>query len=198
MATVETGWLDDPDLRRQSPAVAARALRDNPMTMAASSDPLERFEFLHQAFGDLLTHEDGILAAAHTCGALLGVAASSTPGRCIAATLPVDDRSRRPPGAGASALVRLWHVGSVMADHDLAEDHCHVGPVGVEPGFQGMGIGSRMMGVLCGRFDDRHEVAWLETDKQENVRFYQSFGFEVLEEVPVLSFTFWFMRRAPR
>jgi hypothetical protein len=28
------------------------------------------------------------------------------------------------------------HVGSVMAEQDLPDDHWHVGPVGVEPGFQ--------------------------------------------------------------
>ena len=82
-----------------------------------------------------------------------------------------------------------------MAVHDLVETHWHVGPVGVEPGFQGMGLGRAAMRLLCDEFDEHHRLAWLETDKPENVRFYIGLGFEVAEEVSMLTSRFWFMRR---
>jgi len=42
MAAVETVRLDDDKDRIQSNGVSARALRDNPMTLAVSADPLVR------------------------------------------------------------------------------------------------------------------------------------------------------------
>jgi len=112
--------------------------------------------------------------------------------------LPPASRLVAAPPPAATDLQRFWYSGSVMAAHDLPEPHCHVGPVGVEPGFQGRRMGGAAMGLLCDRFDQRAEVAWLETDKPENVRFYVALGFDVVEEAPMLSATFCFMRRAPR
>jgi ribosomal protein S18 acetylase RimI-like enzyme len=114
--------------------------------------------------------------------------------------LPPPARQLDEPGPDAGDLDRWLHVGSVMAVHDLPDEHWHVGPVGVEPGFQGRGLGHAVMRLLCDRFDARGDVGWLETDKVENVRFYVSLGFEVVEEVPVLGdrFRWWFMRRDPR
>ena len=54
------------------------------------------------------------------------------------------------------------------------------------------------MRMLCDHIDDCGDLAWLETDKIENVRFYTSLGFELVSEVPVLSTSCWFMRREPR
>ena len=51
------------------------------------------------------------------------------------------------------------------------------------------------MRLLCDEFDQFHRLAWLETDKPENVRFYIGLGFEVVAEAPMLSSHFWFMRR---
>ncbi len=54
------------------------------------------------------------------------------------------------------------------------------------------------MGLLCDELDTHGRVAWLETDKPENVRFYIGLGFEVADEEPILSVPNWFMRRDPR
>ena len=39
--------------------------------------------------------------------------------------------------------------------------------------------------------------AYLETDKRENVRLYQRFGFTVVESAEVLGIPNWFMSRVP-
>ena len=93
---------------------------------------------------------------------------------------------------------RFLHFGSTLAAHDLEEPHWHVGPVGVEPGFQSMGFGRAAMRLLCDEFDQHGRVSWLETAKPENVRFYIGLGFEVVAESPMLSSHLWFMRRQPR
>jgi ribosomal protein S18 acetylase RimI-like enzyme len=109
--------------------------------------------------------------------------------------LPAEVRTLDAPTPDATDADRFLYSGSVMAVHDLLEPHWHVGPVGVEPGFQGMGMGRAAMRLLCDEFDERRRLAWLETDKPENLRFYIGLGFEVVEEVPMLTSRFWFMRR---
>jgi len=73
-----------------------------------------------------------------------------------------------------------------------------VGPVGVEPGFQSMGMGRAAMRLLCDEFDEYGRLSWLKTVKPGNVRFYRGLGYEVVDESPMLSAHLWFMRRPPR
>jgi GNAT superfamily N-acetyltransferase len=93
---------------------------------------------------------------------------------------------------------RARHTVSVMCEHDPDERHIHVGPVGVEPGVQGLGVGAAMLGRIGDLLDAEGEVAWLETDKPENVVFYRRHGFDVAVEERRLGFPIWFMRRTPR
>jgi hypothetical protein len=44
----------------------------------------------------------------------------------------------------------------------------------------------------------RRLTGWLETDKAENVRLYERFGYVVEEEAEVLGVPNWFMRRPGR
>jgi hypothetical protein len=46
--------------------------------------------------------------------------------------------------------------------------------------------------------DDCGMLLYLETDKSENVPFYQKFGFTVVAEADVLGVPNWFMSRAAR
>ena len=64
--------------------------------------------------------------------------------------------------------------------------------------LQGQGIGSILLAEHCRRLDDRgDEVGYLETDKPENVRFYEKQGYRVIGEAPALGVPSWFMRREP-
>jgi hypothetical protein len=51
-----------------------------------------------------------------------------------------------------------------------------------------------MITDFCSRLDAR-ALAYLETDKAENVRLYQRFGFKVVAEAEVLGVRNWFMSR---
>jgi predicted N-acetyltransferase YhbS len=82
-----------------------------------------------------------------------------------------------------------------VGKHDLAEPHWHLGPVGVEPTLQGQGIGTALMEEYCARLDNLAAVGYLETDKAQNVAFYEKFGFRTIAEAPVLGTPNWFMRR---
>jgi hypothetical protein len=54
------------------------------------------------------------------------------------------------------------------------------------------------MEVFRAQMDAVGEAAYLETDKPENVRFYERFGFEVVGEEEVLGVPNWFMIRPAR
>jgi ribosomal protein S18 acetylase RimI-like enzyme len=113
--------------------------------------------------------------------------------------LLLDERVRLAPvmlrefGLGATLRVSTWL--SAWAKSDPAEAHWHFGPIGVDPDAQGRGIGRRMLDVYCAELDDTAAVGFLETDKPENVRFYQKFSFEVVKEIKVIGVSTYLMTR---
>ena len=66
--------------------------------------------------------------------------------------------------------------------HDPVEQHWHLGPIGVLPAHQGLGVGSILMDRFCKEVDACKANAYLETDSDRNVRFYEKFGFKVVSE----------------
>jgi GNAT superfamily N-acetyltransferase len=86
---------------------------------------------------------------------------------------------------------------AAWSKHDPGEPHVHLGPIGVTPELQGCGIGSQMLSVYCEGLDVAGNPGYLETDKPENVRLYERFGFEVQDEAELLGLPNWFMWRAP-
>jgi ribosomal protein S18 acetylase RimI-like enzyme len=98
---------------------------------------------------------------------------------------------------GPAALVRLAQWTEVCTERDPLQPHWHLGPIAVEPAFQGTGIGSRLMEACCAQMDQERTMAYLETDKAENVHFYRKFGFRTVGEIDILGRTNWFMSREP-
>jgi ribosomal protein S18 acetylase RimI-like enzyme len=68
------------------------------------------------------------------------------------------------------------------AKHDPVEQHWHLGPIGVLPNHQGLGVGTILMDRFCKEADACRAKAYLETDFDKNVRFYEKFGFKVVSE----------------
>jgi hypothetical protein len=54
-----------------------------------------------------------------------------------------------------------------------------------------------MLNAFCGLVDGTCTPSYLETDKRENIRLYQRFGFTVVESAEVLGIPNWFMSRVP-
>jgi GNAT superfamily N-acetyltransferase len=99
---------------------------------------------------------------------------------------------------GALHALRISAWLSAWAAHDPTTPHSHLGPIGVAPDARGRRIGHALMERYC-EDADRHRLdGYLETDRAENVAFYQRFGFETLVTAPVLGVTNYFMRRDAR
>ena len=94
-------------------------------------------------------------------------------------------------------LPRAMAWVSAWSKRDPSEPHVHLGPIGVDPVLQGRGIGSQMLAEYCDRLDLAGNAGYLETDKPQNVRLYERFGFEVASQAFVLGVQNWFMWREP-
>ncbi len=63
------------------------------------------------------------------------------------------------------------------------------------PEYRGKGIGSRLMQIFCKQVDSCSAMAYLETDLDENVRFYDKFGFKVVSESRIFNIENRYMTR---
>jgi ribosomal protein S18 acetylase RimI-like enzyme len=200
----ETGSVEVRDLRSAEVAeavgVLARGMRDNPLHVAAYGDDPERRLRCHarlmRGLFRVFRAQQPICAIRD--GRLVGVTAVAPGGTCQPTA---GQRLRLLPSVvalGPQTAARVGKWISIWAKHDPDETHVHLGPLAVDAHVQGQGIGSLMMQEHCRRLDGTSEVGYLETDKPENVRFYERFGFEVIGEESVLGVPNWFMRRPPQ
>jgi ribosomal protein S18 acetylase RimI-like enzyme len=179
--------------------VLTRGMLDNPLHVAAFGEDAvarqRRLLRLFAAAASILDWNQTMLAARDTAGHIVGVCGYSLPGHCQPTTM---QRLRMLPatiGLGLRPASRVLQWMDAWAHHDLAEPHWHLGPVAVDAGLQGRGIGLQLLAEFCTRADAATATAWLETAKAVNVRFYQRFGFETVGEEPVLGTTSWYMIR---
>jgi ribosomal protein S18 acetylase RimI-like enzyme len=136
--------------------------------------------------------------------AVLGAAVWLPPGayprgaRRDAISLVHDLRSVHLLGSRAFAGVRLY--GAIDRAHRRVEEpHWYLALLGTDPGWQRRGVGSALVTAVLERADQDQTLAYLETQKPENIPWYRRHGFEVVDELrppgcPVM----WAMRRDPR
>jgi ribosomal protein S18 acetylase RimI-like enzyme len=199
--TKSTAATEIRDLRHdeidEAVGVIARGMRDNPLHIAAyGDDPARRLHchaILAAGLFRVASAQEPIVAT-HD-GKIVGVTGAAPPGTCQPsprqrlALLPSLARL----GPRTAARVGKWFA--TWAEHDPDEPHVHLGPLAVDLHLQGQGIGSLIMEEHCRRLDEANLVGYLETDKPENVRFYERFGYEVVGEASVIGVPNWFMRR---
>lgn len=105
----------------------------------------------------------------------------------------------------ASALVRgrnrmkALDILNEMDKLHPSEPHWYLAAIGVDPKFQGRGIGSALLRSRFEVCDSARLPVYLETQKPENVPYYERFGFAVLHTVAKSGCpTLWGMWRDPR
>jgi ribosomal protein S18 acetylase RimI-like enzyme len=179
--------------------VLGRGFRDNPGTVAVfGDDPLRRMRGMQRVLGSYIPLMRHPPLVARRGDWIVGVCGMAPPGTC---QLPLLRQLRYMPAmlrSGPVATARILRLMSAWEKQDPDDRHWHLGPVAVEPGLQGMSVGSQMLERFCELVDGGGGMAFLETDKPENVRFYQRFGFETIGEAEVLGNPNWFMRREPK
>ena len=81
-----------------------------------------------------------------------------------------------------TALRRAFTMMSKREARDPHEPHWHIGPIGVRPEQQGLGIGKALLCAFLTTIDENGSSAFLETDVDRNVELYERFGFAVTSQ----------------
>ena len=188
-----------PDEHDAAVGVLARGMRDNPLHVAAfGDDPDHRVAQLTGMFQTVIGMQPDVLRA-DEAGTIVGTCGLGSGEPCAFGAFAGIPRDQFPPMTDdPSEVDRLHEWLTTWAARDPAELHLHLGPIAADAGRQGEGIGSAMMNMFCDRADRDGVLAYLETDKAENVGFYEKFGFETTDEATVVGVPNWFMRRPPR
>lgn len=183
--------------------VVGRGMRDNPSNKRVFRIPdgerrsIAMGHFFEPVLRGLC--QRGLVLAAILSNRLVGICGMARPGFCQPGM--VEKAGILPAaviGNPITTPLRILKWVGEWARRDPSEPHWHLGPVAVEPLLQGQGIGTAMLNAFCDVVDGTDAPAYLETDRNENVRLYQRFGFNVVESVEVLGVPNWFMWRDSR
>jgi len=97
-----------------------------------------------------------------------------------------------------------WRVPRVVRGYELIEaahpraPHWYLAVVGTDPAAQGKGVGASLLRPVLDRCDSAGLGAYLESSKEQNIPYYQRFGFAVTGEIALPDGpTLWSMWREP-
>ena len=198
MIAVEVSPLA-PDEIPAAVGVLSRGMRDNPIHVAVfGRDPERRVRLLARTFTTLLTAMANTPLVARRDGQVVGVLGVAVSPACMPSMPQLIRFAPQLARMGPITAVRMARWLRAWSQRDPAERHSHLGPVAVDLGLQRHGIGGQMMAVYCSLLDDEGLAGYLETDKPENVTFYERSGFVTVANASVLEVPNWFMRRPPR
>ncbi len=88
---------------------------------------------------------------------------------------------------------------TAMRRKNAGDRYLHLEILAVEPNFQGRGYAKKLLEPMFEQLDSEKLPCFLETATEQNVPFYQNFGFEVVEEgaIPGTEISLWNMIRKP-
>jgi ribosomal protein S18 acetylase RimI-like enzyme len=190
--------LRDAD-RPQAIEVLARAFCDNPLNVAVigGGDAERRLRSNLHGMRSLIpvAADHGDVLAASISGRVAGVLISAFPGVYPLPPPPVMQRLRCLLGQGWRVASRWGRVYDTLRAHHPLEPSWYLGTLGVDPAFQGRGVGSALLERWLEGVDREGSAGYLETDLHSNVGFYARGGFELEGEVEVFGTPIWRMWR---
>ena len=173
MSNFHISFMEQNDIQK-SAKVLSIAMLNNPHHIGVflGNGENERLE-IEKMFIELFNNLPGIVFLAKENEKIIGVMRmKSCIGKVIDETDIVENEN------DINWRKSLWF--KEWAEHDPVEQHWHLGPIGVLPSHRGMGVGTALMQRFCKEVDNCSAKAYLETDLDENVRFYEKFGFRVI------------------
>lgn len=192
MKDITISLMEKSDLQ-ESASVLSVAMLDAKLHVAVlkGKGENERRE-IEKMFCDLFTRLPGIVFLAKEKQDIIGVMRMKS----CEGYKPVNDPKEPMDENDIEWRKSVWHTE--WAHHEPNRQHWHLGPIGVLPSHQGLGIGSMLMERFCKEVDACRAEAYLETDVDKNVRFYQKFGFTVISESKIFGVKNRYMLRDSR
>jgi ribosomal protein S18 acetylase RimI-like enzyme len=185
--------------REPAVQVLARAFRDNPLNVAVigAQDPERRLRVNAVGLRSLLpvAQAHGRVRALREQGVLAAVLIAAPPAAFPLPPPSFAARLRCALGQGLRVSRRWAEVFAALAPLHPPEPHWYLGTLGVDPSRQSRGLGRALLSDWLADVDRGESCAWLETDRPENVAFYERAGFAVAGETRILSVRVWLMRR---
>ena len=187
----------------RSAEVMGRAFYNDPLWRYLVPDDSRRANLLPSCFR-LFVRYCIQYGEGYTTASGEGVACWLSPGN----TTPTMGRMVRvaiygaPLGFGWSAFRRYSSVADytdAVHKHSAPGLHWYLWGLGVDPPYQGRGIGSKLMQPVLARADSDGLPCYLETMNERNLPLYQRHGFHIVSEgtVPDTKLYVWAMLREP-
>jgi len=184
--------------RRALLGALALAFRDNPMNRAIHGpDPAHRVRANRAGLAAL------VLDLKDACETRV----VRYDGRIVGGLIGVPPGRFPPPGAGVyrqlvcllrqgpKAMERWSFVTDALHREHPTAPHWYVAVLGVEPAFQGRGLGGRLLDALASLVvADPHPI-YLESDRAESVAFYRARGYAIRGELRLLGLRCWRLER---
>jgi GNAT superfamily N-acetyltransferase len=188
-----------PDEATFTAAMAARAFAPTPMPMAAMGGPNDKtMRIMEKAMMAMMTRMPGDVYVARSNGTIVGaMRAVESPGCQPSTGMRLIKPLMMYITLGRMAK-KVLHFRGEWGRRDPKEHHLHLDPLVVEPEMQGRRIGSQMLTRFCQIADEKGIGAYLETDRDANVRLYSRFGFKVIDTTEIFGVPNRFMWRDPR
>jgi len=186
----QISFMEQNDIQ-QSAKVLSIAMLNNPHHVGVflGNGEKERLE-IERMFCELLNNLPGIVFLAKENEKIIGVMRmKSCVGKADAESDVFEDEHNI--AWRKSVWFKEW------AKHDPVEQHWHLGPIGVLPTHQRSGVGSILVERFCEEVDVCKAKAYLETDLNNNVVFYEKFGFKVVSESDIFEVRNFYMLRHP-
>ena len=189
--------------KSQAAGILARAFLIDPAYTTLFPDQAERERALEWLFGAVIGYSM-VYGLIHTTPAVEGAACWLSPGnteitlwRILRTGLGLQRAvARFNPQSRQDFLAALAYMDEIHK-REVPGPHWYLWALGVEPGCQGQGIGSRLIAPVLARADEAGVPCYLETQTERNVAFYQRRGFEVVSdgEPPGQGIRIWTMLR---
>jgi ribosomal protein S18 acetylase RimI-like enzyme len=186
--------------------VLARAFHADPAYRQLVPDSNERTRALRALFAAVVGYSLRY-GQVHTTSDLGGAACWLTPGntditfwRMLRTGLGFQRAMAKfRPDARRQLLDALAHLQEIQL-RLMARPHWYLWALGVEPAYQGRGIGSELIRPALAQSDLEEAPCYLETQSERTLAFYARHGFEVVSEgvLPGLGLKSWSMLREPR
>ncbi len=190
MGALKISFMEKNDIQ-ESARVLSVAMLNNPLHVSVfqGKGEKERKE-IEKMFSKLLVELPGIVFLVKERQKIIGVMRMKSCDGRRTKDNPKESKVENDISWRKSIWLSEW------ARHDPSEQHWHLGPIGILPSHQGSGIGSELMWRFCKEVDTCLAKAYLETDLDKNVRFYEKFGFNVVSETEIFHVKNRYMLRA--